>query len=138
MPGLTARSSTPTASRILSTLGGRRRPLPGLRSTGPSAGRRPIPHRSSAYSKKYHFVGSFKAHDVDGVGGDSDEDEPHGIEVEGAPVVFDEHVGVPGEEDYEVNLLGFVADADDVFVGEDLEQQHEEGDEVQKITNQLE
>ena len=83
-------------------------------------------------------MGSLEAHDVDGVGGDSYKDEPHGVEVEGAPVVLDEHIGVSGEEDNEVNLLGFVADADDVFVGEDLEQQHEEGDEVQEVTDQLE
>ena len=101
-------------------------------------GRRPILHHSSAYLKKYHFVGSFEAHDVDGIGGDSDEDKPHGVEVEGAPVVFDEHIGIPGEEDHQVNLLGFVADADDIFVGEDFKQKHEEGDEVQEVPYQLE
>jgi hypothetical protein len=62
-------------------------------------------------------MGPFEAHDVDGIGCDSDEDEAHGVEVEGAPVVFEEHVGVACEEDDEVYFLGFVADADYVLVG---------------------
>ena len=35
---------------------------------------------------------TFEAHDVDGVGSDSDEDESHDVEVEGAPMVLDEHI----------------------------------------------
>ena len=61
-------------------------------------------------------MGTFEAHDVDGVAGDADEDEAHGVEVEGAPVVFDDHVGVPGREHDQVELLGLVADADHVLV----------------------
>ena len=66
---------------------------------------------------RYHFVRPFEAHDVDGVGSDSDKDEPHGIEVEGAPVVLDKHVGVASDEDDHVDLLGLVAYSDDILVG---------------------
>ena len=44
-------------------------------------------------------MGTFAAHDVDSVAGDTDEDKAHGIEVEGSPVMFDEHIGVSGDED---------------------------------------
>ena len=81
------------------------------------------------------MVGTLAAHDVNGVAGDGDEDEAHGVEVEGAPVVLDEHVGVPGDEDDQVDLLGLVADPNDVLVGQDLEQQHQQGDQVQEIPN---
>ena len=80
---------------------------------------------------------AFEAHDVDGVGGDADEDEPHGVEVEGAPVMLDEHVGVAGDEDDQVDLLGLVAYSDDVLVGQDLQQQHQHGNQVQKVPYQL-
>ena len=66
-------------------------------------------------------MGTFAAHHIDGVASDAYKDEAHGVEVEGSPVVFDEHVGVSGDEDDQVDLLGLVADSYDVFVGEDLE-----------------
>ena len=37
-------------------------------------------------------MGTFESHDVDGVSGDTDEDEAHCVEIERTPVVFDEHV----------------------------------------------
>ena len=43
---------------------------------------------------------SFKAHDVDGIGSNPDEDEPHCIEIKRPPVVFQEHVRVPSDEDH--------------------------------------
>jgi hypothetical protein len=52
--------------------------------------------------------------------------------------MLEDHVRVAGEEDYEVDLLGFVGDADHVLVGEDLQQQHQHRDEVQEVADQLE
>jgi len=43
-------------------------------------------------------------------------------------VVLYQHVGVSGDEDDEVDLLGFVADSNDVLVGENFEQQHQHCD----------
>lgn len=80
-------------------------------------GRSRIQNRNSKLGEGYHFMGSFEAHNVYGVGGDSDEDESHGVEVEGAPVVLDQHVGVASDKDDEVDLLCFVADADYVLIG---------------------
>ena len=73
-------------------------------------------------------MGTFEAHDIDGIGCDSNENEPHSIEVEGAPVVLYQHVGISGDEDDEIDLLGFVADSNDVLVGEDFEEQHQHCD----------
>ena len=82
----------------------------------PSGGRRLSPDRSSGWEWGYHLVGAFEPHDVDGVGSDADEDEAHGVEVEGAPVVFQEHVRVPLDKHDEINLLRIVGNSDDVFV----------------------
>lgn len=75
---------------------------------------------------------------VDGGGGDPDEDESHDVEVEGAPMVFQDHVGISGEEDDHVEFLGAVGEAHDGFAGDDFEEEHEDGDEVEKISNELE
>ena len=64
---------------------------------------------------------SLKSHDVDSVGSDGDEDNTHDIEVEGSPMVLEYHVGVASGKDYEVDLLCFVADSNDVFIGQDFE-----------------
>lgn len=65
----------------------------------------------------YHVKWSFEPHDIDGIGCDSYEYEAHCVEVEGSPAMFEEHIWVSGEEDDKIDFLGFVGDADDVFVG---------------------
>ena len=72
----------------------------------------------------------FESHDIDGIGSNSNKDKSHGIEIERSPVVFDEHIGVSGDEDNQVNLLSFVADANNIFVGQDLEEKHEESNQM--------
>ena len=47
----------------------------------------------------YHFVRALEAHYIDSVACDADEEEPHRVEVETTPVVFEDHVGVTGGED---------------------------------------
>ena len=47
----------------------------------------------------YHFIRTLEAHYVDSVAGDTDEKESHGVEVETAPVVLEDHVGVASGED---------------------------------------
>ena len=41
---------------------------------------------------EYHFVRTLKAHYVDRVAGDTDEKEPHRVEVKATPVVLEDHV----------------------------------------------
>ena len=67
-------------------------------------------------------MGTFKTHNVDGVSSDSDEDKPHGVEIERTPVMLDEHVGITSEEDNEIDLLGLIANSYDVLIGQDLQQ----------------
>ena len=64
---------------------------------------------------------AFKTHDVDGVASDADENKAHGVEVERAPMVLDKHVGVSSSENYQIEFLSFVTDADYVLVSQDLE-----------------
>ena len=59
-----------------------------------------ILNHSSTCVDKYHFMRSFKAHDIDGVGCNSNKDESHSIEVERTPVMFDEHIRISGDEDH--------------------------------------
>ena len=47
-------------------------------------------------------------------------------------------IGVSCQEDDEIDLLGFVRQAYDVFISEYFKQQHEHSDEMQKIADQLE
>lgn len=56
----------------------------------------------------YHFIGPLELHEVDGVGGDGDEEDAHGVEIEGAPVVLQDCVGVSGQKDDEVDFLSFI------------------------------
>jgi len=53
-----------------------------MRSTVPNVGRYPTNCHSSACVNSYHFVWSFKSHDVDGVGSDANEQKTHAVEVE--------------------------------------------------------
>jgi hypothetical protein len=53
-------------------------------------------------------------------------------------VVLQDHVGVPGEEDHQVDLLRAVGQSDHVLVGQHLQQQHQHRDHVQEVPDQLE
>lgn len=64
---------------------------------------------------KYKFLGSFEPDEVNGVCGDSNEEEAHDIEIKGSPVVFEDHVRVSSEEYDEVQLLSFVRKADHIL-----------------------
>ena len=85
--------------------------------------------------KVYHFVGSLESHDVDGIGSDADEQNPHAVEVHRAPVVLQDQVRISCQKDDEVELLRFVGEPYDVFISEYFEEQHEDGDEMEKISN---
>ena len=49
---------------------------------------------------KYQFIWPFESHMIDGGSSNPNEDEAHHIEVEGAPVMLDDHIGVAGEKNY--------------------------------------
>ena len=48
--------------------------------------RHPISYHSSKCLNTYHFIGSFEAHDVDGVCSDGDEEYAHDVVVERSPM----------------------------------------------------
>jgi len=88
-----------------------------MRSTVPNVGRYPTNCHSSACVNSYHFVWSFKSHDVDGVGSDANEQKTHAVEVEWTPVILQYHIGVASDEDNHVHLLGSIGNANNIFVG---------------------
>lgn len=53
-------------------------------------------------------------------------------------MIFEDHIRVPGEENNEIDFLCAVGYADDVFVGQYFQQEHDDGDKVQKISDELE
>lgn len=63
-----------------------------LRNIGSNVGRNLLNDRSSACVLMYHVKWSFEPHDIDGIGCDSYEYEAHGVEVEGSPAMFEEHI----------------------------------------------
>jgi hypothetical protein len=73
--------------------------------------------------KKYKFLRSFEPDEIDGIRGDGDEKEAHDVEVEGAPVVLEDHVGVSSDKHDQVQLLRFVGKTDDIFGRDDFEQE---------------
>ena len=91
-----------------------------LQNREPSVEMNQILNHSSTCDDRYHFMRSFKAHNIDGVGCNSNKDESHGIKVERTPMMFDEHIRISGDEDHKINLLSFVADAYNIFVGKYL------------------
>ena len=63
-------------------------------------------HHSSVHKwKKYKFIGSSPLHVVDGGGSDSNEDKPHEVEVEGAPMMFNDEIWISGEEHHHIEFL---------------------------------
>jgi hypothetical protein len=65
--------------------------------------------------KKYKFLRSFEPDEIDSISGDCDEKEAHDVEVEGAPMVLEDHVGVSSDKHDHVQLLRFVRKTDDIF-----------------------
>ena len=52
-------------------------------------------------------------------------------------MIFQYHVRIPSQEHNHVNLLSFIWYADDIFIGQNLQQEHQYRNEMKKITDQL-
>lgn len=58
----------------------------------------------------YEFVWAFISHVVDSHGVNADEDKAHNIKVYGSPVVFEDHVRVARQKNYDEYFLRFVGE----------------------------
>ena len=73
--------------------------------------------------KRYKFLRSFEPDEINGISGDCDEKEAHDVEVERAPMILEDHIGVSSDKHNQVQLLRFVGKTDDIFGRDDFKQE---------------
>jgi hypothetical protein len=61
--------------------------------------------------------------EINGISSDSDKEESHDVEIEGAPVVLENHVGVSSDKHNQVQFLSLVGKTNDVFGRDYFEQE---------------
>lgn len=69
-----------------------------MQGRGSNEGRNLPMHHSSTLGMRYQSIWTLKTHVVDGHGSDTNEHKPHNVEVEGAPMMLEDHVRVAGEK----------------------------------------
>jgi len=80
------------------------------------------PHDRSSKNElnSYQFKGPLKLNDPYGVGSDKDKEYSHHVEINGPPVILQDHIRVSGHEDYQVHLLSLVGHSDYILGSQDF------------------
>lgn len=93
------------------------------------------PCSSSALFVSYEAVGLFESHEVDCVDSERYVEYLHGEEVKWGPPEDD--ADIASNIDHQIEFLSSVAKPHNVAVGEDLQEKHDHGDEVQEVPYEL-